>query len=163
MIKNDQLSKEKTELKRLTGQIMWVSSQTQSHVVFDVCWMINTGKFPKGKLLSEANKTQQKLTSRTCSITFTQLGRPSDLNIVCHADATYASLEDGSSQGSFYHFCMTNRIGTFFAGHQKTWLGNKKFISLRESCTQWSSWILWINSCHAARDIQITRAAWSPS
>ena len=63
--------------------------------------MSNTGKFPKVKLLFKANKAQQKLKSRTVSITFPRLGRISDLNIFCYADATYASLEDGSSQGGF--------------------------------------------------------------
>ena len=74
--------------------------------------MSNIGKFPKVKLLFKANKALQKLKSRTGSITFPQLERPSDLNIVCYADATYASLEDESSQGGFIIFVcsMTNRM-----------------------------------------------------
>ena len=111
--KNDELSQEeKTELKRLTGQMMWVSTQTRPDVSFDVCQMSNTGKSPKVKLLFEANKSLQKLKARTGSITFPQLGKPSALNIVCYADATYASLEDGSSQGGFIIFvCGTmNRM-----------------------------------------------------
>lgn len=100
--KNDELSRdEKTELKRLTSQMMWVSTQTQLDVSFDVCRMSNIGKSPKVKFLFEANKSLIKLKSRTGSISFPQLGKPSDLNIVCYSDATYASLEDGSSQGGF--------------------------------------------------------------
>ena len=68
--------------------------------------MIITGNFPKVKLLFEANKALQKLKSRTDSITIPQLGRPSDLNIVCYADTTYASLDDGSSQGDFIIFVV---------------------------------------------------------
>ena len=67
---------------------------------------------PKVKLLFEANKAVQKLKSRTGSIIFPQLRRPSDMNIVCYADATYASLEDGSSQDGFIIFVCstTNRM-----------------------------------------------------
>ena len=79
---------------------MWVSTQTQP----DLYQMGNTGKFPKVKLLFEVNKARQKLKSRTGCITFSQLGRPSDLNIVWYADAAYATLEDGSSQGGFISF-----------------------------------------------------------
>ena len=73
--------------------MMWVSIQIWPGVAFDVCLMSNTGKFPKVKVLFEASKALQKLKSRTGSITFLQLGRPSDLNIVCYADANNASLE----------------------------------------------------------------------
>ena len=105
--KNDKLSQEqKIELKRLTGQMMWVSTQTQTEVVFDVCWMSNTRKFLKVKLFFKANKALQKLKSKTGSITFPQLERPSNSNIVCNADTTYTILEDGSSQGGFYNFCL---------------------------------------------------------
>ena len=75
--------------------MMWVSTQIRPDVAFDVCRMSNYGKFPKVKLLFEANTALQKLKLRTDSITLSQLGRPSDLNIVCNADVTYASLEDG--------------------------------------------------------------------
>ena len=73
--------------------MVWVSILTQPDVAFDVCRISNTGKFLKVKLLFEANKVLKKMKSRTCSITFPRLGRPSDLNIVCYADAIYTSLE----------------------------------------------------------------------
>ena len=70
--KNDELrsQEEKTEFKRLTGQMMWVSTQTWADIAFDVCRMNNAGKFPKGKLLFEANKVLQKLKSRTYPLNF---------------------------------------------------------------------------------------------
>ena len=43
--------------------MMWVSTQTQPDVAFDVCQMNNSGKFPNMKLLFEANKALQKLKS----------------------------------------------------------------------------------------------------
>ena len=74
--------------------------------------MSNTGKFPKVKLLLEAKKALQKLKARTDSINIPQLGRPSYLNIVCYANTTYASLENGSSQDGFMIFVcgMMNRM-----------------------------------------------------
>ena len=50
-------NKEKTELRRLTGQMIWLSTQTQPDVAFDVCQMSNTGKFPKVKFFFKVNKT----------------------------------------------------------------------------------------------------------
>ena len=99
---------------------MWVSTQTQPNVSFDVGWMSNTGNFPKVKLLFKANKALQKLKSRTGSITFLLLRKPSDLNIVHNADATYASLEDKSSQNDFIIFvCGMMKKWLLYAGHQK--------------------------------------------
>lgn len=103
--KNDELNEEeKHELKRLAGQMMWVSTQTRPDIAFDVCKMSNTGKHPKVKALFEANKALSKLKSKKGSITFPKLGKPSDLHILCYTDASYASLEDGSSQGGFVVF-----------------------------------------------------------
>ena len=96
---------------------MCVSTQTWPDVAFDMCWMSNTGKFAKVKLLFKANKALKKLKSRTGSITFPpQLGKSSDLNIVCYADETYACLEDGSSQGGFNIFVCgaTNRMAPIY-------------------------------------------------
>ena len=110
--KNGWTEPRREDRTKKTGQVMWVSTQTQTDVAFDVCWMSNTGKFPKLKLLFEANKALQKLKSRTRCITFSQLEKLSDFNIVCYANATYASLEDGSSQGGFIIFVcsMINRM-----------------------------------------------------
>ena len=102
MRKNDELNDiEKSELKRLSGQMLWVTTQTRPDLAFDVGKISNAGKHPKVKLLSEANKVLIKLKSKTGSIYFPNLGKPSDLKVLCYSDATYASLEDGSSQGGF--------------------------------------------------------------
>ena len=83
--------------------------------------MSNIGKFPKLKLLFKDNKAQQKLKSTTGSITFPHVGRSSDLIIIYYADATYASLEDGSSLGDFIIFVcgMTNIMTPIFWSSKK--------------------------------------------
>ena len=92
-------SDEKSELKRLSGQMLWVSSQTRPDMSFDTCLMSNMGKNPTIKKLHEANKALVKLKSKHVSIKFPHLGNPRQLSVVSYSDATYASLADGSSQG----------------------------------------------------------------
>ena len=36
--------KEKTELKRLSGQMIWLTSQTRPDMSFEICVMSNMGK-----------------------------------------------------------------------------------------------------------------------
>ena len=72
------------------------------------------------KFLFEANKSLLKLKSKTDSISFLQLEKPASLNIVFFSDANYASLEDGTSQGGFYHLCgRMNRIAPIYWSSKK--------------------------------------------
>ena len=48
--------KEKVELKMLSGQMMWVTSQTRPVMSFETYVMSNIGKNPHVKMLQEANK-----------------------------------------------------------------------------------------------------------
>lgn len=84
--------------------MMWVASQTRPDVSFETCAMSNTGKSPTVKMLFEANKAVTKLNSKKVEIKFPNLGSPRDLKILAFPDATYGSLEDGSSQGAFMIF-----------------------------------------------------------
>ena len=91
--KNYELSpEEKTDLKILAGQIMWVATQTRLYASFDACRMSNTGKSPKVKLQFETNKSLLKFKWKTGSISFSQPGKLVGLNIVCFSDAIYARL-----------------------------------------------------------------------
>ena len=105
MRKSDELTaEERAELKRLSGQMMWVASQTRPDVSFETCVMSNTGKHPTVKMVHEANKALSKLKSQNVSLLFPDLGDPRRLKILAYSDATYASLEDGSSQGGVLVF-----------------------------------------------------------
>ena len=61
-------------------------------------------------------KSPQKLKSRGGSISFSQQGKPVGLNIVYYSDATYASLEDGSSLSGFIIFVLgkMNRMAPIY-------------------------------------------------
>ena len=103
--KDDEASaKEKKELKRLAGQMLWVTTQTRPEMMYDACKVSNVGKHPKVNNLVEANLALQKLKSKKGHIKFYNLGNPNQLKVVCYSDATYASLPDGSSQGGFIVF-----------------------------------------------------------
>merc|ERR1711879_536665 len=91
--------KEKAELKRLSGQMMLVTPQTRPDMSFETCVMSNMGKNPTVKMLQEANKALLKLRSMPVKLKFPNLGNPHKLQVEGYADATYASLGDGSSQG----------------------------------------------------------------
>ena len=103
--KDDEVTaKEKKELKRLAGQLLWVTTQTRPEMMYDACKVSNVGKHPKVNNLVEANLALQKLKSKKGHINFLNLGNPNQLKVICYSDATYASLPDGSSQGGFIVF-----------------------------------------------------------
>ena len=88
-------------LKKLSGQMNWVVTQTRPDVSFDVCAMSNTGKNPKIKLIKEANRALRKMKNNGLSLHFLPLGDPKFIEVLAFSDATYASLADGSSQGGY--------------------------------------------------------------
>ena len=100
--KADELNEEeKAELKRLSGQMMWVTSQTRPDLSFETCIMSNAGNHLTVKTIHEANKAVRKLKPKRVDLRFPNLGNPSKLKVISYSDATYASLADGSSQEAF--------------------------------------------------------------
>ena len=99
-------SEEKLKLKKLSGQMLWVSSQTRPDLSFETCIMSNTGKSPTMNIIHEANKAVVKMKSKNVDIKFPALGNPADLRVICYSDATHNSLPDGSSQGGYVVFVM---------------------------------------------------------
>ena len=106
MRKEELNSDEKSKLKRLSGQMLWVSSQTRPDLSFETCIMGNTGKGPTMNMIHEANKAVLKLKSKRVDIKFPGLGNPAGLRVISYSDATYNSLPDGSSQGGYVVFLM---------------------------------------------------------
>ena len=61
-MKNNSLTKEeRADLKRLSGQMLWVTSQTRPDLSFETCRMSNIGKDPKVNILNVTNKALSKL------------------------------------------------------------------------------------------------------
>ena len=103
--KDDTLTEvERSILRRFSGQMLWVSSQTRPDLSFDTCMMSNTGKEPRVTKILEANKALRKLKKDRVKLSFPCLGSPENLSVCVYSDATYASMPDGSSQGGHIVF-----------------------------------------------------------
>ena len=96
--------REKSDLKRLSGQMNWVTSQSRPDLCFETCVMSNVSKHSTKKMLHDANKAVKRLQSSKVQVNFPYLGRPDKLKVVVYSDATYGSLADGSSQGAHLVF-----------------------------------------------------------
>ena len=80
--KQDDLShEERVELRRLSGQMLWVTSQTRPDLSFETCMMSNTGKHPKVSMLFEANKALSKLKKDRIKLKFPFLGDSRKLSV----------------------------------------------------------------------------------
>ena len=97
---------EKGDLKRFSGQMLWVSTQTRPDVSYETCMMGNMGKSPTMDMIHNANKALVKMKSKKVEIKFPPLGRPEGLRVITYSDATYNSLTDGSSQGGIMVFLV---------------------------------------------------------
>ena len=96
-------STERGDLKRLAGQMIWVTSQTRPDVAFETCVMSN-GENPTVRKALEANKALSKMKSDRVRLLFPQLGDYTRWSVLLYSDATHASLEEGASQGAFIVF-----------------------------------------------------------
>ena len=96
-------STERGDLKRLAGQLIWVTSQTRPDVAFETCVMSN-GKNPTVRKALEANKALSKMKSEGVRLYFPRLGDYTRWSVLLYTDATHASLEGGASQGAFIVF-----------------------------------------------------------
>jgi hypothetical protein len=99
---NEPLSmEEKKALKVLSGQMMWVTNHTRPDMSFEACVMSNAGSKARVRNVLEANKAVMKLKRKDLSLKFCGMTNTKQIELECYADATHASLEDGSSQGAY--------------------------------------------------------------
>ena len=100
---------EKSNLRSLSGQMLWVTSQTRPDSAFGTCMMNNPGKNPTVKQIKEVNKTVRKLkNSNNVMIKIPNVRSFDEIEVLVHGDASHASLADGSSQGAFIVFISGN-------------------------------------------------------
>ena len=92
-------SEEKAQLRSVSGQVLWATSQTRPDSAFDGCQISNNGSEATVKCLSEANKTIRKLKTDQFKILYPSLGDPTMLRVVIYGDGSHASLPSGASQG----------------------------------------------------------------
>ena len=92
---HDDLNKSETRLLRaLTGQILWVSSQTRLDACFDALELSMERNKGTLETLKRANKVIRKLKRTHRSISYKKLGCHRNFEIIVYADASYANLPD---------------------------------------------------------------------
>ena len=101
--------KEKKELRRISGQLLWLTSNSRPDSAFDSCWVSNYGKEPTVKHLITANKAIDKVKKDQVRIAFPDLGNPKYWEVLVYSDATHASLPSGASQGAYIVFVKGGR------------------------------------------------------
>ena len=102
--KDSLLDKEqKKKFRGLVGQINWASGITRPDISFSACQISTVQSNPKVLDAVAANKSLADLKREKLSIRYVPLDRES-LKLVVFADASYANLTDGGSQGGHIIF-----------------------------------------------------------
>ena len=105
--KDDLLNKEeKSKLRSLSGQMLWVTTQTRPDFAYEACRMSNVGKSPTVRMIIEANKAVKHLKSSAFDVrlAFPHLGDPTEFKLMAYSDASHNSLPGNASQGAFIVF-----------------------------------------------------------
>ena len=105
-------SGENSELKRLIGQINWVSTQSRPDISFENCML--GGRVAKAIVadVHQANKVVRKIRGQTLDLMFPNDLELSSVGLVCFCDASLANLQDKGSQGGFLIF-LVDGAGAF--------------------------------------------------
>jgi len=100
--------KEVKALRAVSGQLLWVSSNTRPDIAFDSCAVSNYGKSPTVKNLHDANKAIDKVKKSSLKLVFPDLGNPDLWKVKVYSDASHANLSNGASQGGYLVFIEGN-------------------------------------------------------
>jgi hypothetical protein len=92
------------DLKRLNGQLMWLSSHTRPDLAYDVCDLSTSATGATQSEISRANKVVRRLKSDRVQLVYEHLGDMQNVELVCYADASYGNLRGGASQGGYVIF-----------------------------------------------------------
>ena len=110
--KEEPLSKADFENLRSTiGQLAWVANQTRPDIAFDVCQLSVNLKNATYKTVIRANKCIKKLKNHLYMLKYPVLGDISKAKVVVFADASFANLEGGASQGGHLVFLVGENGG----------------------------------------------------
>ena len=100
--KDSPLSREESDLLRsVIGKLNWLATQTRPDLSFDVCELSTNLKCGTVRLLEKANDVIKKAKYNTIFLHFPVMNL-NDIAVRCYADASFANLPDGGSQGGLY-------------------------------------------------------------
>ena len=131
-LRKNHLRQDQKSVLRLTGQIMWASTQTHPDISFDLCQMSNTGKHAKMKILKA--KSNYQCWNSIKVLYLSKVGKTFRTEYLCYSDTIYASQESGSSQGSFIVFIWSKMNGMTPTCWSSKIL-DQGSLSIRDSCT----------------------------
>ena len=94
--------REMKDLRRLTGQVLWASSQTRLDACFDALELSVSRNQPKVETMKRANKVVRKLKNNDGTIVFKKIDVFENLQLIVYADASFANLPDGVSSTAAY-------------------------------------------------------------
>ena len=97
---------EKTELRRVIGQLQWLSTQTRPDLAYDACELSNSFTKATSDVLFRANKSITKAKLNSVQINFQKLSSIEECKIVVFSDASFKNLPGGGSQGGYLLFLV---------------------------------------------------------
>ena len=103
-----------TEIKSKIGQLAWIANQTRPDIAFEVCQASVATKDGDSQRVNRINKCVKRLKSQQTVLKFIPIDFET-AKIVSFADAAFANLTNGGSQGGFIVFLVNeNRCVPMF-------------------------------------------------
>ena len=104
------LKEEKSKLKHVAGQLLWVASQSRPDAAFDACYLSNSTNKGTVADVIRANKAIRKLKMERKPLIFKRIDDIEGSTIAVFADASFKTLPGGASQGGFI-LLLTDKNG----------------------------------------------------
>ena len=97
---------EVAELRKISGQVNWVATQSRPDAAFDSCYIGNSLKSATVKNVKETNKVIRRLKSEDVSLLFPSTFDFGSCEIVTFCDSGFANLPDCGSQEGVITFLV---------------------------------------------------------
>ena len=89
---------ENTKVRKTTGQLNWLSSQTRPDLSFDALKLSMNLNYAKNKDAKTSKKVVMKAKQEKVAITFSHVGELKDLKLEVFADASFTSAEEQNNK-----------------------------------------------------------------
>ena len=114
--------KENTLIRKLTGQLNWVASQTRPDLSFDAFYLSTKLNKATYRDALDANKATKRAISRIPRLKFSRLGKIEDLHLELFPDASLGNVEEAFKTKSMmgYFVYLANKKGEISPLHWKS-------------------------------------------